>query len=74
MRLTSVATTPDTRRHHPSFGPACGLVTVLLISASVQLLTGGSPASAEQRRRDDVRVTLDVLPPIAQPGREPADP
>lgn len=73
MRLSSVPTTPSSRRDRPWLGSACGLVTVLLIAASAQLLTGGSPASAEQRRRD-VRVTVDVLPPVAQPGREPADP
>jgi hypothetical protein len=74
MRLTPTLIAPSSRRHCPWLGSACGLVTVLLIAASVQLLTGGSPASAEQRRRHDVRVTVDVLPPVAQPGGEPADP
>jgi hypothetical protein len=74
MRLTPTLIAPSSRRHCPWLGSACGLVTVLLIAASVQLLTGGSPASAEQRRRHDVRVTVDVLPPVAQPGDEPADP
>ena len=45
-----------------------------MITASLQLLVTGSPASADQRRRHDVPVTVDVLPPVAQPGREPADP
>lgn len=73
MRPSSVHLTPPLRRDRPRVRSACGAVTVLLIAASVQLLATGSPASADQRRRD-VRVTVDVLPPIAQPGREPADP
>jgi beta-glucanase (GH16 family) len=74
MQPSSDATTPVLRRKRHWAGPACGVVTVLLIAASLQLLATGSPASAEQRRRHDVRVTVDVLPPIAQPGTEPADP
>lgn len=74
MRPSSVLTTLSHRREGARSSTACGVVTVLLIAASIQLLATGSPASADQRRRHDVRVTVDVLPPIAQPGREPADP
>ena len=74
MRPSFVTTAPFLRRERTRIRYACGVVTVLLITASLQLLATGSPASAEQRRRHDVRVTVDVLPPVAQPGREPADP
>ena len=74
MQPSSVPTTPSLRRSRRRARSACGVVTVLLITASMQLLATGSPASADHRRRHDVRVTVDVLPPIAQPGTEPADP
>lgn len=73
MRPLSVPTTPSPRRDRPRVRSACGVVVVLLITASAQLPATGSPAAADRHRRD-VRVTVDVLPPIAQPGRRPADP
>ena len=74
MQPSSVPITPSLRRSRRRGGYACGVVTVLLITASMQLFATSSPASADHRRRHDVRITVDVLPPIAQPGTEPADP
>jgi hypothetical protein len=74
MQRLSAPSTPSLRRSRRRARSARGVVTVLLITASLQLLATGSPASADHPRRHAVRVTVDVLPPIAQPGTEPADP
>ena len=74
MQPSRVPTTPYPRRVRPCPRPRCGLVAVLLVIAAVQVLATVAPASGEPRRHPDVRVTVDVLPPIAQHGRQPADP
>ncbi|HEX5919063.1 MAG TPA: glycoside hydrolase family 16 protein [Nocardioides sp.] len=74
MQASSAPSAPHLRPARARLRSACGAVTVLLIASSMQLLATGAPAAAEQRRPRAVRVTVDVLPPIAQPGRDPADP